>query len=112
MAAKFDPFLIETGDRIRTFRKKRHMSQMQLAAAVSGECARNAISGYENGGKEMGIRRLKDIADALMVSPETLLRNEDEDVQGILEIYSQLDDENKAMALKQMKALLIMQKMQ
>ena len=110
MAAKYDPFLYETGSRIRTIRKQRHMTQMDLAEKIGNDCSGTVISRYENGEKEMGLRRFADILKALEVSPEELLGNPGRHDLEAGELFSLLNNENRAIILKQMEALLLMQK--
>ena len=110
MAKTYDPFLAETGNLIRNKRKKKQMTQMQLAERVGNECSKNMISCYENGDVEMGIKRFADISRVLEVSPDVLLGGAGSDYIGEAgELFSLLDDENRMIVVKQMKALLLMQ---
>jgi len=110
LAGKYDPFLAETGNLIRSSRKKKQMTQMQLAERVGNECSKNMISCYENGDVEMGIRRFADISRVLEVSPDVLLGGAGSGFTGEAgELFSQLDDENRVIVMKQMKALLLIQ---
>ena len=109
MAEKFDPFLVETGNRIRSLRKKKHMTQMGMAEKIGNECSGNMISRYENGEKEMGIRRFADIARVLEVSPAELLGSTGSCCGEAEILFSQLDDDNRMIIMKQMKALILMQ---
>lgn len=64
----------EIGVRIRAARKAAGISQENLAKAVEGVSA-SAISKAERGEKELSPEQLKAIAQALGVSPETLLED-------------------------------------
>ncbi len=108
MAKKYNPFLIELGERIRTFRKQKNMTQMELAEKVGSQCSKNVISSYENGEKEMGVNRLSEISNALKVSPALLLGDADDNSE-IMSLFSQLNEENQGHIKKQMEILLKMQ---
>ena len=109
MAEKYDPFLIKIGNRIQRLRKKKHLTQMMLAEKVGNDCSGNMISRYENGVKEMGVRRFADIARVLEVSPAELLGTAGSCGGEAEELFSQLDDDNRIIIMKQMKALILMQ---
>ena len=112
MANKYDAFLYETGSRIRNIRKKMHLTQMALAEKIGNDCSANMISCYENGENEMGLKRFVAISRALRVSPDELLGSSDKHNLEVGELFSQLNDENKDIIMKQMKAFLLMQRIQ
>lgn len=63
--------LKETGDRIRFYRKKKHMTVEQLAAAICK--TKSCVSKYENGQIAVDILSLYDIANALNIRVSQLL---------------------------------------
>ena len=67
------------------------------------------FSDYENGVKEMGLKRFAEIARVLEVSPAELLGTAGSCSGEAEDLFSQLDDDNRMIILKQMKALLLMQ---
>ena len=85
------------------------MTQMMMAEKVGNECSGNMISRYENGVKEMGLKRFAEIARVLEVSPAELLGTAGSCSGEAEDLFSQLDDDNRMIILKQMKALLLMQ---
>ena len=61
----------DLGERIREARKKRGLSQEQLADRMAMD--RKTVSRYEQGEREMGISTFIQIAEALDMSPSELL---------------------------------------
>ena len=70
----------ETGEKIRTFRKSRHMSQADLAVAVGISCT--YMSCVETGRKNASLTVLSTIAEQLGVTVDSLI-NEQEDTEDI-----------------------------
>ncbi len=62
--------------RLRELRKKRHISQLQLALALNTN--QNCISRYESGTREADYRMLIAIADYFDVSIDYLLERTDD----------------------------------
>ena len=97
------------GQNIRKYRLAKGWSQMDLSNAV--DIDRTDISKYENGSKgEMGFKTLKKIANALNVTVDQLLGNEDEFPE-INSTYNLLTGTNKAFVDKMVSTLLIQQNM-
>lgn len=102
------------GERIRYVRRLRRMSQEDLATALYTK--KQTISAYENNKLELKVSVLIAIAAALDVTASYLL-NESEtikvctsfegntSVMRIVELLTDMDDEMKAIALKQIEAL-------
>ena len=61
----------QLGERVRFFRKRRGLSQMDLAEAI--DCATAFISYIENGHKHMSLNTFVSIANTLRVSADELL---------------------------------------
>ena len=90
------------GQNIQKYRKKRGLSQTQLADIMDVD--RAAISNYENGAKgEMGFKMLRRFSRALEVSTDALLGIEKEDM---------LNEENRKFIQKMREALLCRQAVQ
>ena len=66
------PFLKGVGDRIRTLRNDRGLSQEELAHRVGVD--RTYQSDVERGQRNFGVQLVADYAKALKVRPEDLLR--------------------------------------
>lgn len=95
------------GQNIRKYRLAKGWSQMDLSNAV--DIDRTDISKYENGSKgEMGFKTLKKIANALDVTVDQLLSNEDE-FPDLNSTYKLLTDTNKEMVDRMASALLVQQ---
>jgi transcriptional regulator with XRE-family HTH domain len=68
---KNDPKVI-FGERVRSFRAKRSLSQEQLADLA--ELDRTYISGIERGIRNVSLMNIVKIADALDINPSELLK--------------------------------------
>lgn len=69
---------MDIGNNIKKYRKKMGITQQKLAEMSN--MSRNALINYENNKREIGIKTLNNIANALNVSIETLLDLEYEDI--------------------------------
>lgn len=67
------------GEKIRTVRQKKGLSQIDLAKAA--DIYQKNISRYENGTTDPSASALKKIADALGVTADYLLSDTNEDIQ-------------------------------
>jgi transcriptional regulator with XRE-family HTH domain len=65
----------QVGRRIADLRQRAGLSQRELAARLGW--TRDIVAHYEVGRRELGLERLAAIADALNVSPATLLARDD-----------------------------------
>lgn len=68
-----DEFLIAIGEKIRTIRLAKGMSQTELALACKNDLDYSQISRMERGVVNFSISYLKIVADALDVDPQDLL---------------------------------------
>ena len=68
-----DTELLKIGSRVKQARKKRHMTQLQLAEATG--LSLSYIGNIENGRQSMQISTLVAISDALNVSADWLIRD-------------------------------------
>lgn len=73
------------GKRIRTIRRRQHLSQEKLAELSN--LSRVTISGIETGKKKPNVESLVSIAEALHVSPDDLLFNKDDLLSQIMHFY-------------------------
>jgi transcriptional regulator with XRE-family HTH domain len=69
-----DPLLRKVGVRIRTFRKKRGLSQEALAETVNID--RTYMFGIERGVRNMSLVKLRDLARALKVPLRSFVADE------------------------------------
>lgn len=68
-----DDFLIAIGEKIRTIRLEKGMSQTELALACKNDLDYSQISRMERGVVNFSISYLKIVAEALEVEPQQLL---------------------------------------
>lgn len=68
-----DDFLIAIGEKIRTIRLEKGMSQTELALACKNDLDYSQISRMERGVVNFSISYLKIVAEALEVKPQDLL---------------------------------------
>lgn len=96
------------GRRIQSLRKQRGLTQIELAEAV--DLGAKYLGEVERGGRDIRISTLGRIASRLNVSPDDLLRAEDQDVI-IAEIEKHLhgrDDATRAHVLRVLKEILLL----
>jgi transcriptional regulator with XRE-family HTH domain len=60
---------------LRTYRRKAHMTQEELAEKA-GICSNRLISGYENGGKRASIFTAVKLANSLGIKPIELMESQ------------------------------------
>lgn len=65
------------GDRIRTLREERGMSQLDLAKKM-GFKTKGAISHIENAGNDVTLKNIRKAADALGVDPNVIMKWDEE----------------------------------
>ena len=134
MKQEINPDLLETGEKLKKLRLQAKLTQEQLAEKVGGTCTNTVISRYGRGIVEMGILTMYDLAEALQVTPESLipdrlLHSSSQDPPAksskiktirsdnhtktlssdIQELFSQLDDENQEKAQEYLKMLFVYQ---
>lgn len=84
-------------ERIKKLRKEKGLTQTELAIAI-GYKDKSVISHIEKGEQNLYQDKIKAIADALEVSPGYLINGyeeNDELLHKLVDIYTQLSDENK-----------------
>lgn len=89
------------GKRIRTIRRRQHLSQEKLAELSN--LSRVSISGIETGRKKPSVKSLVSIASALQVSPDDLLFSKNDLLSEIMHFY-------KNCSLKEQKLLFTLSK--
>ena len=110
MKQEIKPDLLETGKKLKKLRLQAKLTQEQLAEKVGGTCTNTVISRYERGIVEMGILTMYDLAQALQVSPESLIPDRLLHRSVCLqELLSQLDDKNQEKAQEYMTMLIFYQ---
>jgi transcriptional regulator with XRE-family HTH domain len=100
----------ELGERLRNFRERAGLSQKELARRAG--VTQQAISSWEAGTRtDIGGRNLIKTAEALGVEPNTLLTGPlpdetlSEEDRTVLKAFRALDIEQKAVALRLLRAL-------
>ena len=76
MATKIEPFYIDVGNRIRTYRTGLGLTQDQLGRLLIPPTSRVSIANVESGKQRILSHTLVQIAEALKVEPADLLRIE------------------------------------
>lgn len=85
-------------NKLRAWREKREMTQEQLAEAVG--CSPASVGHWENGERRLTDKWLPKLAAALKTSSGYIIETDPDDVSAdILEIWSQIPEENRAQAL-------------
>lgn len=115
IAAEEEKLTIEIGRRLYALREEKGLTQEQLA--VMAGLQSNSIYRYEVGERKMSLVIAIRIAKALQVSirklvPEEYLIQESNalDPDNVLEIFYQLDEEDRKSAVKHMLGLLALKK--
>lgn len=89
-------FLASLGDKIRDRRNATGKSQTKLADDVEGSYSKNLLSEHELGVREMGIFKFVCLANALEVSPLSLIPAEYIDAKTETPAgYAELDEEHR-----------------
>lgn len=107
MARKYDKRLYDIGQRIRTIRMEKGLSQTDLAIAV--DTSRNVISKWESGEAAIRMDSLLRLCDELKIPPATVIpRNTDNtDETDLLYVQLQtLEPFQKQFVLKAIKTLI------
>lgn len=81
---------MRTGKRIEHARKAKHMTQAQLGKAIGK--TQGAVANYEAGLREPDAETLHAIAEALSVSPTSLVDHGLDTVQDVLEVLFQMEE--------------------
>lgn len=115
IAAEEEKLTIEIGKRLYALREEKGLTQEQLATMAGLQS--NSIYRYEVGERKMSLVIAIRIAKALQVSirklvPEEYLIQESNalDPDNVLEIFYQLDEEDRKSAVKHMLGLLALKK--
>lgn len=82
---------MNTGELIRFYRKRKHLTQAGLGEAAS--LSEPAIRNYELGNRTPDRGQLEKISKALGVTPDSLVRYEIESAKDVLGVLFQLEDE-------------------
>src|SRR5438445_7876680 len=72
MAVDIEPFYVDLGRRVEDLRRKRHMTQDQLANALQPQVTRSSISNLETGKQRVLAHTLWQVAGALGVPVQEL----------------------------------------
>jgi len=105
-----EELLLDIGNKIYATRKRSGMSQESLA--FEADLDRRTISLYENGSREMGVSQLIKIANALKTPVTSLLKEGEQQHDELSNLFQQLEDMNKEVIIRMMKALVLQQQMQ
>ena len=81
---------MNTGERIRKYRKMRHMTQQELGEAVG--LSSPAIRNYELGNREPGKEQIEAIAKALKVAPSALSEYDVKSARDALELLFRVEE--------------------
>ncbi|MSA62379.1 helix-turn-helix domain-containing protein [Eggerthella sp. BIOML-A4] len=82
---------MNTGELIRFYRKRKHLTQAGLGEAAG--LSEPAIRNYELGNRTPDRGQLEKISKALGVTPDSLVRYEIESAKDVLGVLFQLEDE-------------------
>lgn len=100
------------GEKMRTIRKARKMTQEKLAEEISDTCSGKVISRYENGTDKMGMLTFFDVCAGLKVTPNDLAPDwllQIGKVPTAPEGYEQLTEANQKIIRQMVQALLLQQ---
>lgn len=101
--------IIPISHNIKYYRQMKRMTQQQLADKIG--ITNTVIQRYESGVISVPYERILQLADALDVSPVTLmgLDNAGEREEALVDAYSKLTEENKQTVDQVVKSLLVAQ---
>ena len=99
----------QVGERIRVVRKKRGMTQDELAAQISESCSGKMISKYENGMTEMRMLTYFEICQALGCAPNDLAPESTTRRTGTISDFNLLSQKNREMVETMIQALILKQ---
>lgn len=83
---------MNTGERIRTYRRKKQMTQRKLAEMVGKEAS--FISHIERNARNLSVRMLHSIAKVLEISPYEIISEGSNEFETCVEKMTRLDREN------------------
>ena len=100
----------QVGDKIRNLRKKKGITQDQLAAQISESCSGKTISKYENGMSDMRMLTFFEICEALECAPNDLAPEHILKAESPISSFYLLDQRNQEMIETMIQALLLKQR--